>query len=286
MLSVRKGLIDFDEFSDVVSSISDVLDRPTENVVSTLFYEAIQPGKTVSKSAKKFGVTPHVYDRVMEKFYQQTDAFIFELVVSHMRSNCKKVDSRVIDAVNKYAKGKRVLCLGDGIGSDSLRFADAGAKVTYFEFDGPSASFAKHRFENFDYGGEIKVIHNVRDISDGRYDIIINREVLEHVPKPRQIVSNMWDYLSTDGIVVVTESFSRIEDQFPTHLKSNERLSGKTDLLFVIEGFRLVYSYRNDRPLVFSKSPEQSLSRFLSLLSIYRLKSYLRPLKYLLLNQN
>jgi SAM-dependent methyltransferase len=270
------GLFDFDEYEEIVSLLTKNLKKDESDIRSTLFWEAIETGTTVRAAVEDFGLTPHVYDEKMRRFYETTDAFVFELIVVHMRDACKEIDHRVVESVNEFSKGNRVLCLGDGIGTDSLRFAKAGFDVTYFEFEGPSSDVAQRRFARTETEGRIESIHELKNIPHERYDVVINREVLEHVPDPPGVIEDIWHYLDEEGLAVVTESFSRVEDRFPTHLASNQKYAGKTDRLFVEEGFILLDSYPGDRPLVFRKTEKTNSTRYDSLPLDYPVRDFIR----------
>ncbi len=272
----RVGLFDFNEYKSIVSFIGKVLNRRRKNIRSTLFWEAVETGTTVRAAAEDFGLTPHVHDEKMQRFYEETDAFVFELVVGHMRDACKQIDARAIESVDQFAKGDRVLCLGDGIGTDTLRFAEDGFDVTYFEFEGPSSQIAHHRFIRAGVESDVEKIHELEKIPYGKYDVVINREVLEHVPDPPGVIKDVRNYLDEDGLAIITESFSRIEDRFPTHLASNRKYAGETKQLFVKEGFTLIDSYPGDRPIVFRKTESSDPSRFDSLPSTYPVRNFVR----------
>ncbi len=259
------GLFDFDSHKEVVKCLSKVTGRSESEINSILFREAMETGTAVTRAADDFGVTPHVYNERMACFYSETDAFVFELTVGHMRKACKKIDQRVIESVSEYSDGAHMLCLGDGIGTDSLRFAKAGFNVTYFEFEGPSSQFAERRFAREGVVEKVNVINSIGGIPHSSFDVVICREVLEHVPKPKQVIKDIRKYANKKGICVITESFSRIEDKFPTHIASNEKYAGKTKKLFVEEGFELLRAYDNDRPIVLRKTKKSDKSRFSTL---------------------
>ena len=203
----------------------------------------------------------------MEALYR-TDAFVFELVVVHASAYCCELDRRVSDAiVAEYGSrvGLRVLTFGDGIGTDALRFAVAGHDVTYSEFECPSSHFARYRFRKAGLAEKIRVVHGPEVLPRGCYDIVICREVLEHVANPPSLITQLREYLARDGIAIVTESFSRVEPAFPTHLAENAKYSGRTEELFVEIGFRLRRSFPEKRPVVFSRADIMDQSRFGSL---------------------
>jgi 2-polyprenyl-3-methyl-5-hydroxy-6-metoxy-1,4-benzoquinol methylase len=273
---MRPGLFDFGGYEEIVSFLKRVLGRKEYDIQSTLFGEALKTGTTVQAAAEEFGLTPHVYNEDMRRFYEATDAFVFELLVVHMRDACKEIDRRVIDSVDKFAEGSRVLCLGDGIGTDTLRFAQAGFDVAYFEFEGPSSDVARNRFARSEIEGSIQSIHELGNIPHRSYDVVINRVVLEHVPDPPGVIENIWKYLDEDGVAVITESFSRVEDRFPTHLASNQKYAGRTTQLFVEEGFHLLKSFPEERPLVFRKTKRSDATRYDSLPPEYPFRNFIR----------
>jgi SAM-dependent methyltransferase len=274
------GLFDFERLEDLADTLSETLQLPIPIVYERLFHEALQTGWNVRRNALEFGVTPHVYNETMEAFYRETDAFVFELVVIHQHPACIEIDRRVVAAVEEHAdrlgRHPALLLLGDGIGSDSLRFAVAGYPVTYFEFQGRSASFATARFKRRDLWSQIRMLHELGDIPRGSYDCVVCREVLEHVNDPPRVIADIWDYLAPQGIAVITESFGRVEPQFPTHLVANLRYHGRTDRLFVEAGFRLLHAYPHGRPLVFQKTDKEDASRFRSLPGNSRVRRFIR----------
>ena len=88
--------------------------------------------------------------------------------------------------------------------------------------------------------------------------------VLSHMSRSgtnwiRYVIEDIWHYLDEEGLAVVTESFSRVEDRFPTHLASNQKYAGKTDQLFVEEGFVLLESYPGETPRI-SKNRKDKLN--------------------------
>lgn len=86
------GLFDFKDYWDLVQTVSQVLHLRKEEVQERLFYETLETGWNVSRAARAFGVTPHVYNKRMEEFYKQTDAFVFDLLVGHLNRYCQEID--------------------------------------------------------------------------------------------------------------------------------------------------------------------------------------------------
>ena len=263
--------------------LSEVLSLPAPSVYERLFHEALETGWNVRRAAEAFGVTPHVYNETMEAFYKETDAFVFELAVIHQHPACIEIDRQVVATVEAHqdqlGRGLSMVLLGDGIGSDSLRFAVAGYAVTYFEFKGLSASLAAARFQKRRPQGRIRMIHALSEIPRGGYDCVVCREVLEHVNDPPAVIASIWDYLAPEGIAVITESFGRVEPLFPTHLAANLKYDGRTEGLFVETGFRLLRSYPGRRPMVFQKTAKEDASRFETLPRVSQVRRVLRGVR-------
>jgi SAM-dependent methyltransferase len=261
-----RGLAGIGSYSELVKVLAEILGATPELISERLFFEAMTSGWNVSRSAQEFGVTPHVFNEQMQRLYENTDAFVFELIRSHLTRYCGVIDERVVEAVTARFLANpetQVLLLGDGIGSDSLRFAQRGYTATYFEFPGPSARFALWRFKRLGLAEKITMLPSPDAIPPGKFDVVVCREVLEHVPQPGKIIQNIGRYLKPDGLAVITESFARVEAGFTTHLNENKRFEDKTEILFAEAGFCLEQLYPQDRPWVFRKLPRASASTLL-----------------------
>jgi SAM-dependent methyltransferase len=95
--------------------------------------------------------------------------------------------------------------------------------------------------------------------------VVVIREVLEHVAGPAVVIANIRSCLRPGGLAVATESFARVEPEFPTHLAANARFAGATPRMFVETGFSVERIDADGRPLVFRKVSEDDLTRFRSL---------------------
>ncbi|MEA3349965.1 MAG: methyltransferase domain-containing protein, partial [Chloroflexota bacterium] len=118
------------------------------------------------------------------------------------------------------------------------------------------------RFERQSVYDQITILHQLDKIIFENFDIVISREVLEHVKYPQNVINRIWAYLRNGGLAIITESFGRVEPAFPTHLKSNQKFDGQTERLFVETGFRLLKTFPGRRPMVFQKVAKLDKSRF------------------------
>jgi SAM-dependent methyltransferase len=236
--------------------LSDVLACREDEVHERLFCEALSTGWNVCRAAASAGVTAHIWDRAMESFYADSDAFVFKLVVSHLSAASKEIDRRVIRVVTEMhpaGLGHRLLTLGDGIGSDTVYFARAGFSVTYADYPGLSASVARWRTARLGPTADVSFVLAPEQPVRGTFEIVICREVLEHVPDPLGLAAVIAGAAVDGGVAVVTESFARVEPCFPTHLASNLVWSGHTHELFSRCGMGLIAAGPGGRPLVFRK---------------------------------
>ena len=288
MLEHHIGLFDFKNYADLVDVLCDVLNRTKKEVHEMLFYEALEIGWNVSRASKTFGVTPHIYNSRMQNLYQQSDAFVFELLVTHSIPYCREIDRRVSEALTCHFNGARdlqILVYGDGVGTDSLRLQASGYNVSYFEFEGYSSKIAEYRFRRQGLDKRITVINHLDQIPQQYFDAVVCREVLEHVSDPPGVVEIIRDSLNENGIALITESFGRIEPAFPTHLAKNLKFHGRTEYIFINTGFRLLQSYPEKRPLIFKKTKKSDWLRFYSHKNRYHvLRNLMKDIKKRLIN--
>lgn len=102
-------------------------------------------------------------------------------------------------------KGKRVLEVGCGIGTDAVNFARAGAKYTGIDLSSESVKLTKQRFDVFGLTGEIFEA-NAEELSTifdphEKFDLIYSFGVIHHAPRPNSVVANFPKLLADGGEV-------------------------------------------------------------------------------------
>lgn len=99
-------------------------------------------------------------------------------------------------------KGKKVLEIGCGIGTDAINFARAGADYTGLELSEVNLGLTKKRFEVFGLKG-ILLRGNAEDLSSvvpvEPFDLIYSFGVIHHTPFPQKIVANVRQYMNPES---------------------------------------------------------------------------------------
>jgi 2-polyprenyl-3-methyl-5-hydroxy-6-metoxy-1,4-benzoquinol methylase len=111
-------------------------------------------------------------------------------------------------ALEKW-RGKHVLELGCGLGTDAIQFAKAGAHVTCVDLTENSLALCKRNFELHGLEGEF-FLGNIEDLSsilpagyEHKYDLIYSFGVIHHTPNPKKVFEQMPKFLTSDGEVRV-----------------------------------------------------------------------------------
>ena len=99
-------------------------------------------------------------------------------------------------------KGKKVLEVGCGIGTDAINFARAGANVTAIDYSSKSLEVAKKRAEVFGldisfYRADAENISEIVPIEE--YDLVYSFGVIHHTPHPDKVISEIKKYMGKDS---------------------------------------------------------------------------------------
>lgn len=95
-------------------------------------------------------------------------------------------------------RGKKVLEIGCGIGTDTMNFARAGAQVTAVDLSAESLKLAKKRAEVFGLSDRINFYEvNAERLSEyipaEKYDLVYSFGVVHHSPHPEKIIAEVRD---------------------------------------------------------------------------------------------
>jgi len=96
--------------------------------------------------------------------------------------------------------GRTVLEIGCGLGTDTVSFARAGARVTAVELSEKSAELARRRLELFGLSGRAAVLvgdaESLPDFLPHQiFDLVYSFGVIHHSPHPRRIVEHVRRYM-------------------------------------------------------------------------------------------
>ena len=116
------------------------------------------------------------------------------------------VESHKLDFLNlANMKGKRVLELGCGMGTDAVKFAEAGAEVVCVDLTPAAIELCKKNFEvrglkaEF-YCGNIEELHAFLPASDKKsFDIVYSFGVIHHTPNPSRVIQQVKQFLKKGG---------------------------------------------------------------------------------------
>jgi 2-polyprenyl-3-methyl-5-hydroxy-6-metoxy-1,4-benzoquinol methylase len=105
-------------------------------------------------------------------------------------------------------KGKKVLEIGCGIGTDTINFARAGAQVTAIDLTEQSLEVARQRAKVFGLEDRIRFLQaNAERLSETvpveRYDLVYSFGVIHHTPDPSRVLDEIRKYVTAESTVKV-----------------------------------------------------------------------------------
>jgi SAM-dependent methyltransferase len=141
----------------------------------------------------------------LTRFYNRTDSELFELIEWHANDPIH-YRTLIVRDLAAARHGRRVLDYGSGIGNDALVLAEAGFKVTIADIADPLLSFAAWRLRR--RGFEVKTIDlKSQALPERAYDLVACFDVLEHIPRPLDVVRNIRRALDEGGLFVMHAPF-------------------------------------------------------------------------------
>jgi ubiquinone/menaquinone biosynthesis C-methylase UbiE len=111
-------------------------------------------------------------------------------------------------------RGKRVLEIGCGIGTDTMNFARAGAFVTAVDLSSESLNLARKRADIFGLTDRVSFYEaNAEKLSDyipdGKYDLVYSFGVIHHSPNPKEILSQIREHFVKQGTTLKLMVYNR-----------------------------------------------------------------------------
>lgn len=103
-------------------------------------------------------------------------------------------------------KNKKVLELGCGIGTDSIRFAKAGALITVCDISEKSMEITKQRFKEYNLNANFYIC-NLEELTNyipiEKYDLIYSFGVIHHASDPQKIIDQIKYYCDTNTLIKI-----------------------------------------------------------------------------------
>ena len=103
-------------------------------------------------------------------------------------------------------KGKKVLEVGCGLGTEGINFARAGAKYTATDLSSESLNLATQRFSVYNQKGDF-YLGNSEELTSflprQKFDLIYSFGVIHHSPNPGKIFDQIYEYMDDDSILKI-----------------------------------------------------------------------------------
>src|SRR5438067_5946527 len=103
-------------------------------------------------------------------------------------------------------KGKRVLEIGCGIGTDTVQFARAGALVTAVDLSKRSLELTRQRLSVYGLSAQLYQA-DVEDLSTSvpisEYDLVYSFGVLHHTPHPERAIAQLRRYMGAESLLKI-----------------------------------------------------------------------------------
>ena len=105
-------------------------------------------------------------------------------------------------------RGKRVLEIGCGIGTDTARFARAGAQVTAVDLSTRSIEIARQRMELYGVADRVRFFAGSAEdltsvVPPETFDLIYSFGVIHHTPHPERVIEQLRQYMSPETTVKI-----------------------------------------------------------------------------------
>ena len=242
-----------DDAQATIELLSQASGRAPGAVEALLRKEYDDPGSVVRADLVARGLRPHAWSDGMQRFYSESDAFLFELAVWNNDLAKRRLRRWIAGYLARAGTPTRVLMIGDGIGVDGVHLARCGHAVEALELPGPTLEacrLVQHRS-----GLAIPLHESPATIPTSVFGAIICLDVLEHLPTPRDLLKQMRQWLAPGGVLIASSPFHLVDPRAVTHLRTNLRYSGRLSL-YGKAGLRVIDGTRWWAPLVLARDDD------------------------------
>ncbi len=157
---------------------------------------------------------PHDH-HALTQFYNQSDTELFELIEWHANDPIH-YRTLILRDLAVRRPGRAYLDYGSGIGNDAMVFANAGFDVTVADISDVLLAFASWRLRR--RGHAVKTVDLKRQpLPPASYDLVVCFDVLEHIPRPLEVVRAIRAAMRPEGVLVIHAPFAE-DPEHPMHV--------------------------------------------------------------------
>ncbi len=120
-----------------------------------------------------------------EQFFRQTPYYLSNLVIWHESGHRPPYVTEALPLLKQH-QAHTICDFGCGIGSDGLRFVEAGYQALFCEFDNPASRFLRWRLQQRHL--QVPLIEPVELPRAGSFDILWAMDVFDHLPDLHALV--------------------------------------------------------------------------------------------------
>lgn len=151
----------------------------------------------------------------LHDFYNSSDTELFELIEWHATDPIH-YRTLIVRDLALQRPGRAYLDYGSGIGSDAVVFAEAGFDVTLADISDLLLGFAAFRCRK--RGARVNTIDlKTASLPADAFDVALCFDVLEHIPQPLPVVSNIRRAMHEGGLLIIHAPFGN-DPEHPMHV--------------------------------------------------------------------